>query len=119
MTAELRGIIAPFTTPFHEDGSIDFGAIKPQVDWLLDNGCHGLAAGGSTGEVHVLDRAEYVALMTATRDAIRHFASPSGNRPGAGLTYFWLQIVRHLSGASNFHSALGSNSWSGSVYCVA
>ena len=67
---DLHGIVAPFTTPFREDGSIDLSAIKPQVDWLLENGCHGLAAGGSTGEGHVLDRAEYMALMSATRDAI-------------------------------------------------
>ena len=67
---DLHGVIAPFTTPFREDGTIDLDAIKPQVDWLLDNGCHGLAAGGSTGEGHVLERADYMALMTATRDAI-------------------------------------------------
>ena len=40
--------------------------VKPQVDWLIDNGVHGLAAGGSTGEGHVLDREEYIKLMKTT-----------------------------------------------------
>ena len=67
---KLRGVIAPFTTPFSEDGSINFSLIKPQVDWLIENGVHGLAAGGSTGEGHVLNRNEYLKLMEKTSDAI-------------------------------------------------
>ena len=35
--ANLRGIIAPFTTPFKENGEIDLNLIKPQVDWLIEN----------------------------------------------------------------------------------
>ena len=58
--SKLKGVIAPFTTPFSENGSINFSLIKPQVDWLIDNGVHGLAAGGSTGEGHALTKEEYV-----------------------------------------------------------
>ena len=68
--SDLHGIVAPFTTPFTEDGTIDLPAIKSQVDWLIENGVHGLAAGGSTGEGHVLDRAEYQSLIEATAEAI-------------------------------------------------
>ena len=68
--SELRGVIAPFTTPFAQSGSIDLDLVKPQVDWLIENGVHGLAAGGSTGEGHVLDRNEYLELMTATAEAV-------------------------------------------------
>ena len=70
--AKLRGIIAPFTTPFKENGEIDLNLIKPQVDWLIENGVHGLAAGGSTGEGHVLNRDEYVSLMTKTSEALKN-----------------------------------------------
>jgi len=70
MIEKLQGVVAPFTTPFRDDGSIDFAAIKPQVDWLIENGVHGLAAGGSTGEGHVLDRGEYQELLAATNEAI-------------------------------------------------
>lgn len=68
--SELQGIVAPFTTAFTEDGDLDLDRVKPQVDWLIEKGVHGLAAGGSTGEGHVLDRAEYTALIEATAKAV-------------------------------------------------
>ena len=67
---KLKGIIAPFTTPFSQDGSIDLSLVKPQVDWLIENGVHGLAAGGSTGEGHVLNKDEYISLMEKTSEAL-------------------------------------------------
>ncbi len=67
---ELRGVISPFTTPFTESGEINLDLVKPQVDWLIDNGVHGLAAGGSTGEGHALGRDEYRALMDETARAV-------------------------------------------------
>ena len=67
---ELRGVISPFTTPFSETGEINLDLVKPQVDWLIDNGVHGLAAGGSTGEGHALGRDEYRALMEETAKAV-------------------------------------------------
>ena len=48
MLEDLSGVIAPFTTPFNADDDIELGAIAGQVEWLLANGVHGLAAGGST-----------------------------------------------------------------------
>lgn len=67
---ELRGVISPFTTPFTESGEVNLDLVKPQVDWLLDHGVHGLAAGGSTGEGHALGRDEYRALMEETARAV-------------------------------------------------
>lgn len=67
---ELKGIIAPFTTPFSKNGAIDLSLVRQQVDWLIDNGVHGLAAGGSTGEGHTLDRSEYHDLIAATAEAV-------------------------------------------------
>ena len=69
---KLKGIISPFTTPFTKKGHIDLSLVKPQVDWLLDKGVHGLAAGGSTGEGHVLNRDEYVSLMEKTAESLQN-----------------------------------------------
>lgn len=66
MLDDLKGIVAPFTTPFREDDTIELGAIRAQVDWLIAEGVHGLAAGGSTGEGHALDREEYRDVMAET-----------------------------------------------------
>ncbi|HKK35603.1 MAG TPA: dihydrodipicolinate synthase family protein, partial [Paracoccaceae bacterium] len=67
---ELKGVIAPFTTPFDEDDAIDFAAVGAQVDWLIGAGVDGLAAGGSTGEGHALDREEHLTLLEETVDAV-------------------------------------------------
>ena len=42
---DLMGIIPPMTTPFRRDGEMDLKLVKPQVDWLIGEGAHGLAAG--------------------------------------------------------------------------
>ncbi|MBM09966.1 MAG: dihydrodipicolinate synthase family protein [Magnetovibrio sp.] len=67
---KLKGIIAPFTTPFAENGSLDLALVPAQVDWLIGNGVHGLAAGGSTGEGHVLNSEEHYDLIKKTIEAI-------------------------------------------------
>jgi len=76
------------TTPFDADGELDERAVRAQVRWLIDQGVHGLAAGGSTGEGHTLDTDELRRLVAtvveeasvpviagiivdSTRDAIR------------------------------------------------
>ena len=66
MLDDLRGIVAPFTTPFREDDSVELGAIQAQVDWLVAEGVHGLAAGGSTGEGHALTREEHRDILAET-----------------------------------------------------
>lgn len=68
--SELKGIVAPFTTPFTESGAVNLSLVPAQVEWLIENGVHGLAAGGSTGEGHALDRAEYRELMEKTAEAV-------------------------------------------------
>ena len=71
MTIRPTGVIPPMTSPFRKDGEIDFKLVAPQVDWLLGAGCHGMAAGGSTGEGHALDHEEYRDLIAATVEAAR------------------------------------------------
>ena len=68
--SKIKGIIAPFTTPFSKSGAVDLALVPAQVDWLIRNGVHGLAAGGSTGEGHVLNREEYYNLIEKTAEAI-------------------------------------------------
>jgi 4-hydroxy-tetrahydrodipicolinate synthase len=63
---ELRGIIPPMTTPFRADGELQLDLVQGQVDWLIAEGVHGLAAGGSSGEGHALDAAETRELLAAT-----------------------------------------------------
>jgi 4-hydroxy-tetrahydrodipicolinate synthase len=65
----LHGIIPPMTTPFGADGELKLDLVKGQVDWLIGQGVHGLAAGGSTGEGHTLDAGEFRDVVGATVEA--------------------------------------------------
>ena len=66
---KLHGIIPPMTTPFGSDGELKLDLVRGQVDWLVAQGVHGLAAGGSTGEGHALDATEFRDLVGATVEA--------------------------------------------------
>jgi 4-hydroxy-tetrahydrodipicolinate synthase len=66
--SHLYGIIPPATTPFTADGAIDEQAARTQVRWLLGQGVHGLASGGSTGEGQTLDVDEFRRLIAATAE---------------------------------------------------
>lgn len=65
---ELRGIIPPMTTAFDADGEMIENAIRHQFRWMADQGIHGVAVGGSTGEGHVLDRTDYRRLIEIATD---------------------------------------------------
>jgi len=68
MTETLFGIMPPMTTPFDADGELDEPAVRAQVRWLLDQGVHGVAAGGSTGEGHTLDADELRRLVATVAE---------------------------------------------------
>ena len=54
MTQKLGGILAAVSTPFAADGTVDEAVLRRHVDFLIDNGLHGLVPGGSTGEFAAL-----------------------------------------------------------------
>ena len=54
MTNKLGGILAAVSTPFGADGEVDEVRLRGHVDFLIDNGLHGLVPGGSTGEFAAL-----------------------------------------------------------------
>ncbi|MDA0746982.1 MAG: dihydrodipicolinate synthase family protein [bacterium] len=70
MYEKLTGIIPPMTTPFQADGTVDAGAFRADVEYLIGAGVHGLAVGGSTGEGHTLTDEECYALMEVAVRAV-------------------------------------------------
>lgn len=63
----LGGMIAPALTPFTADGEIDYGIFRNQVEYLFEQGMHGISPGGSTGEGATLDDDEVGRLVTEAR----------------------------------------------------
>lgn len=63
MTEARQGVWAASITPFNADMSIDRGALCAHVDWLLENGCDGVALLGTTGEANSLGVNERLSLI--------------------------------------------------------
>ena len=68
--SRLRGIMPPMTMPFDESGELVLDAIKPQIDYLLECGVHGIVAGGSIGEGYTLTSDELRRVMDAVCRAV-------------------------------------------------
>lgn len=65
----LTGILPPLSMPFDEDGNLVKGALKAQVDFMIESGVRGIVVGGSTGEGHTLSSSEFTAAMIEAHDA--------------------------------------------------
>lgn len=50
LMAKLHGVFVVMTTPFNEDGSINYDGAKSNIEWYIKSGAHGLLPLGATGE---------------------------------------------------------------------
>jgi dihydrodipicolinate synthase/N-acetylneuraminate lyase len=63
----IRGILPPLTTPFREDGALDVAAFEANLAIYATQDLGGVLVLGSNGEAQVLDEAEKLTLVRATR----------------------------------------------------
>ena len=70
MTVDWHGIFPAATTQFHDDGSLDLDATRRHIDWLIEEGVHGMIAIGSVGENCSLDAGEKRELIAAAKQAV-------------------------------------------------
>ncbi|MEL6622006.1 MAG: dihydrodipicolinate synthase family protein [Pseudomonadota bacterium] len=80
-TGQLEGVIAPVVTPFGEDGTADAKRFVEQAQWLLEDGCTGLAPFGTTSEGNSLGLDERMELLEELVDA---GVDPAVLMPGTG-----------------------------------
>jgi 4-hydroxy-tetrahydrodipicolinate synthase len=59
----LSGVYPIANTPFHSDGSVDFDSQDRLIDYLLEQGAHGLGLFGNASEGYTLSATERVELM--------------------------------------------------------
>ncbi len=71
MTASrlFSGVIAPVLTPYGEDGAPDADRFTEHCEWLLEDGCTGLAPFGTTSEGNSLGIDEKMELLEELVDA--------------------------------------------------
>jgi Dihydrodipicolinate synthase/N-acetylneuraminate lyase len=67
----ITGILPPVTSPFRKDGSLARDGFVEQVDLIMNAGARGIVIGGSTGEGHTLNRAEFETSMQAASEALK------------------------------------------------
>jgi 4-hydroxy-tetrahydrodipicolinate synthase len=63
MAKEIKGIVVPVVTPFHADETVNESALRKIVNYLVDNGVHGLFPSGSQGELFALSTDEKKRVM--------------------------------------------------------
>ena len=67
----VKGVVPPMITVFKDDGSIDERRTRDHVNFLIENGVHAIAPGGSTGEFIALTLEERKRLIEIVIDEAR------------------------------------------------
>jgi 4-hydroxy-tetrahydrodipicolinate synthase len=68
--APFGAVMTAIITPFHDDGSVDYGTFTRLAEHLVAHGSDGLVVCGTTGESPTLSGTEKVALYKAAVDAV-------------------------------------------------
>jgi len=68
MTFTPRGIIVPVITPFTSEGRINEPVLRKVIDFLIDNGVHGIFPMGSCGEFYGVDEDDYRRVLEIAVD---------------------------------------------------
>lgn len=78
----FSGVIAPVLTPFADDGAPDLDRFVEHCEWLIDEGCTGLAPFGTTSEANSLGLDERMEMLEELVDA---GVDPMRLMPGTGM----------------------------------
>lgn len=79
--ANFSGVIAPVVTPWGEDGAPDLDRFVEHCEWLLNDGCTGLAPFGTTSEGNSLGLDERMEMLEELVDS---GVDPKKLMPGTG-----------------------------------
>ena len=76
---QIQGVIVPMLTPLNPDETVDVPSLRSLVNYLIDNGVHGIWASGTTGEFANLPDSERVRSMEAVVDEVAGRVPVIGN----------------------------------------
>jgi len=69
-TSKLSGTGVALVTPFHKQGTIDFGSLEQLIEHTIKNGVDYLVVLGTTGEAATLSKDEKNALVEFVKDVV-------------------------------------------------
>ena len=70
MSFTPTGIVVPMVTPVDQQGRLNEKAYRGLIDYLAENGIHGVFPFGTTGEFYAYDQGFYNELLAITKDAV-------------------------------------------------
>lgn len=71
MSFTPKGIVVPVVTPLTKEKKFDEKAYRSLIDYMADNGIHGVFPFGTTGEFYAFDQGFYNNVLEVTKDAVR------------------------------------------------
>ena len=70
MSFTPKGIVVPIVTPVDQQGRLNEKAYRGLIDYLAENGIHGVLPFGTTGEFYAYDQGFYNGLLALTKEAV-------------------------------------------------
>jgi 4-hydroxy-tetrahydrodipicolinate synthase len=67
----IKGSLVAVVSPMHEDGSLDFDALRRLVEWHVGEGTQAIVVVGTTGESPTVDPSEHIELVQVAVQAAR------------------------------------------------
>lgn len=67
---KLKGVFSALVTPFNEDGTVDYGALRANVNWQIEEGVSGVSPVGTTGESPTLSPEDHLKVIEETVAAV-------------------------------------------------
>ena len=89
---KIRGVIVPILTPLNSDETVDTQSLRRLVNYLIDNGVHGIWASGTTGEFASLSNQQRLISMETVVDEVAGRVAVIGNVSGSS-TQLSLQLA--------------------------
>ena len=80
----IKGVMVPILTPLSPDHEVDVSSLRRLVNYLLDNGVHGIWAAGTTGEFAALTDEQRRTAIETVVDEVAGRVPVIGNVSTAG-----------------------------------
>ncbi|GBG14121.1 4-hydroxy-tetrahydrodipicolinate synthase [Novimethylophilus kurashikiensis] len=90
----LKGSLVAIVTPMHDDGTLDFAALRSLIDWHIDQGTDGIVIVGTTGESPTVDVDEHCELIRVTVQQVAERV-PVIAGTGANSTQEAIELTAH------------------------
>ena len=84
----IRGVVVPILTPLNPNETVDTNSLRRLVNYLIDNGIHGIWVSGTTGEFAALSDQQRLISIETVVDEVAGRIPVIGNISGASTQLY-------------------------------